>query len=94
VSQVPSFPIGYTSPFEFNNLKNNQLAKASQEHFPIQPCSPTLAELVLTLVEAINKANQVAIANAINKTQKEIDSESWGSLVDSKQDKDTSQIGN
>jgi acetylglutamate kinase len=90
VSQVPSIPIGYTSPFELHNLDNNRFAKTIQEQ--IQPRALTPASPILTLVEAINKANQVAIANAINKTQEEIDNGYWSS--DSKQNKDTSQIGN
>jgi hypothetical protein len=82
VSQVPSFALGFTSPIELHN----QFIQDNKDIFPVQPQSPKLAQPVLTLVEAINKANQVAIANAINDTQEEIDAESWGS-VDSKQDK-------
>jgi hypothetical protein len=91
-TQVPSFPIGYTSPFKLHNLDNNKFARSIQEQ--IQPSAPTPASPILTLVEAINKANQVAIANTVNKTQEEIDSEHWGSLCDSKQNKVMSQIGN
>jgi acetylglutamate kinase len=77
VSQVPSIPIGYTSPFELHNLNNNKFARSIQEQ--IQPRAPTLASPILTLVEAINKANQVAIANTVNKTQEEIDNDYWSS---------------
>jgi hypothetical protein len=78
VSQVPSFSTSYISPFELHNLDNNKFARTIQEQ--IQPSAPTPASPILTLVEAINKANQLAIANAINETQEEIDAESWGSV--------------
>jgi hypothetical protein len=77
VSQVPSIAVGFTSPIEFNQVQEDSFIRATQEQLPFQPRAPTPASPVLTLADAINQANQLAIANAINETQEDINEGYW-----------------